>query len=426
MLDIRLIRSEPEAVRQALSRRGEAAAIDELLALDARRRELITQSEQLKARQNQASEEISRIKREGGDATAIIAEMKDISARVKGLDAECRSVESEMEAMLAKLPNIPHESVPDGLSEECNVPVDHWGEPRTFDFPPRPHWEIAEALDILDFERGARIAGSGFVLYKKGGARLERALINFMLDMHISRHGYVEMYPPFLTRSEVLYGSGKLPKFADDMYHVQLDDLWLNPTAEVPITGIHVDEILPPGSLPLKYVAYCASFRREAGAAGKDTRGLIRLHQFDKVELFQFTEPEKSYEALEEMLRHARAVLEALELPYRVLNCCAGDIGQAASKMYDVEVWAPGLERWLEVSSVSNCTDYQARRSNIRFRREAGAKPELVHTLNGSGIALPRTVIAILENGQREDGSVTIPKALRPYMGGMEELKPEG
>ncbi len=420
MLDIRLIRSEPEAVRLALARRGEGAATDELLQLDESRRRLITQAEELKAKQNQASDQISRIKREKGDASGIIAEMKEISAQVKALDAQVREVEAALEARLAALPNIPHETVPDGMTDADNVEIDRWGERRAFDFEPKVHWDLASSLDIVDFERGVKIAGSGFPLYKKAGARLERALINFMLDLHITRHGYTEMMPPYLTRSEVMYGSGKLPKFADDMYHTTMDDLWLDPTAEVPVTGIHMDEILPPGTLPLRYVAYCASFRREAGSAGKDTRGLIRLHQFDKVELFQFTEPDKSYEALEEMLLQARAVLEALNLPYHVLNCCAGDIGQAATKMYDVEVWAPGLDRWLEVSSVSNCTDYQARPGNIRYRPEHGAKPEFVHTLNGSGIALPRTFIAILENYQQRDGSVVVPEALRPYMGGME------
>ena len=424
MLDIKLIRSEPDTVRKALARRGYGGAVDDLIATDERRRKLISSVEDLKAQRNQASDAIARIKKEKGDAAALIARMKEVSEEIKNLDAELADVEKALDAKAAELPNLPHASVPEGRTDADNVEIDRWGTPRSFDFFPQAHWDIATALDIVDFERGAKIAGSGFPLFKKAGARLERALISFMLDLHTTRHGYIEMLPPFVTRAVVMYDSGKLPKFSEDMYHVELDDLWLNPTAEAPVTGIHVDEILPAESLPVKYVAYCASFRREAGAAGKDTRGLTRLHQFDKVELFQFTEPGKSYDALEEMLGHARAVLETLELPYRVLNCCAGDIGQAATKMYDLEVWAPGVDRWLEVSSVSNCTDYQARRGNIRYRPEPQAKPEFVHTLNGSGIALPRTFIAILENYQQPDGSVVIPEALRPYMGGMEQIGP--
>lgn len=422
MLDIKLIRAEPEMVRRALARRGEEAAVDELLSIDERRRSLIADVEDLKAQRNAASDEISKIKRQKGDADALIAKMRQVSERIKGLDEELRGVEAGLEAHLAELPNLPHDSVPDGRDESENVEIERSADPPKLDFQPKPHWELATALDIVDFERGAKLAGSGFPLYKGAGARLERALISFMLDLHTTRHGYTEVWPPYLARPAVMYGTGKLPKFADDMYHVEADDLYLNPTAEVPITCIHADEILPPGSLPMRYTGYCASFRREAGAAGKDTRGLIRLHQFDKVELVQLTEPENSYGAMEEMLLHARAVLDELGLTYRVLNCCAGDIGHAASKMYDLEVWAPGVAKWLEVSSVSNCTDFQARRANIRFRKEAQAKPEFVHTLNGSGIALPRTVIAILENYQQPDGSIVIPKPLRPYMGGADRI----
>lgn len=419
MLDIKLIRSEPEAVRQALARRGEAEAVDRLLALDEQRREVIVQVEDLRARQNAASSEISRIKKEKGDASEIIAQMKEVSSQARDLDGRLKEIEAQLDETLGQLPNLPHESVPPGEDESENVEIERWGEPRQFDFQPRPHWELASALDIVDFERGTKLSGSGFPLYKGAGARLERALISLMLDMHTGEHGYTEVWPPYLARPEIMFGTGKLPKFQEDMYHIPSDDLYLNPTAEVPITCIYADEILPPGMLPMKLTGYCASFRREAGAAGKDTRGLIRIHQFDKVELVHLTEPERSYEAFDEMLRHARNVLERLELPYRVLNCCAGDIGHAASKMNDLEVWAPGVDRFLEVSSVSNCTDYQARRAGIRFRREAGSKPEFVHTLNGSGIALPRTVIALLENNQREDGSVDVPRALQPYMGGI-------
>lgn len=424
MLDIKLIRSETESVRKALERRGEGEAVDRLLAVDEKRRSIIAEVEELKAKRNAASSQISAIKREKGDATALLAEMKDVSGRIKEMDATLRDEEAALEEIVAALPNLPHESVPDGKDDSANVVLEYIGEPRKFDFQPKPHWEIAAALDLVDFERGAKLAGSGFPLYKGAGARLERALISFMLDMHIGQHGYTEVWPPYLERATAMYGTGKLPKFADDMYHIEADDLYLNPTAEVPITCIHADEILPPGSLPMRYTGYCASFRREAGSAGKDTRGLIRLHQFDKVEMVQLTEPEKSYEAFDEMVRQAGDVLKALGLPYRILNCCAGDIGHAASKMYDLEVWAPGVDKYLEVSSVSNCTDFQARRAGIRFRREAQSKPEFVHTLNGSGIALPRTVIAVLENYQQADGSVTVPEALRPYMGGMEKIGP--
>lgn len=426
MLDIKLIRQDPDMVKAALARRGEEAAIGEVLAIDERRRLLITEVEELKSRQNAASQEIGRIKKEKGDASAILAEMKEVSENIKVLDAKLKEVEAQLEEHLLDLPNLPHESVPDGKDEHENQEIERWREPHVFAFEPRPHWDLGVELDILDFERGAKLAGSGFPLYKGAGARLERALISFMLDLHTTQHGYEETWTPYLARPDIMYGTGKLPKFKDDMYYVEADDLYLNPTAEVPITCIHAGEIMPPGMLPKKITGYCASFRREAGAAGKDTRGLIRLHQFDKVELVQLTEPEKSYDAFYEMLNHARKVLELLEIPFRVLDCCAGDIGHAATKMYDLEAWAPGLDKWLEVSSISNCTDYQARRANIRFRRDAGAKPEFVHTLNGSGIALPRTVIAILENNQQEDGSVRIPKALIPYMGGMEKIEKPG
>ncbi len=422
MLDIKLIRSEPAETKRLLARRGYAQAVDQLLAMDEDRRALIQKVEDLKARRNTASEEIARVKKDKGDASGIINEMKQVSEQIRALDGDLKLADEALEERLSDLPNLPHASVPDGRTDEDNVEIERSGEPPEFAFQPKPHWDIATALDIIDFERGAKLAGSGFILYKGLGARLERALINFMLDMHTSSHGYTEMWPPYLALPSVMYGTGKLPKFKDDMYWVSEDDLYLNPTAEVPITCIHMDEILPPGSLPIRHTGYCASFRREAGAAGKDTRGLIRIHQFDKVELVQLTEPEKSYEALEEMLEQAKNVVRALGFTFRVLNCCAGDIGQAASKMYDVEIWAPGLGKWLEVSSVSNCTDYQARRANIRFRPEIGEKPEFVHTLNGSGIALPRTMITLIETYQQPDGSVLVPEPLRPYMGGLERI----
>jgi len=422
MLDIKLIRTETDFVKKALDRRGYGHAVDDLIDLDENRRKLIAQVEDLKAERNKASEEIARVKKDKGDAAPIIARMKSVSDQIKELDQQVKDADAALLERIGELPNLPHDSVPDGKGDEDNVEIERSGEPPVLDFEPKPHWDLANDLGMVDFERGTKLAGSGFILYKGAGARLERALISFMLDMHITHHGYTEVWPPYLALPSIMYGTGKLPKFKDDMYWVSEDDLYLNPTAEVPITCIHMEEILPPGTLPVKYTGYCASFRREAGAAGKDTRGLIRIHQFDKVEMVQLTEPDKSYEALEEMLQQAKNVVEALGLTYRILNCCAGDIGQAASKMYDVEIWAPGLGKWLEVSSVSNCTDYQARRANIRFRTEAQGKPEFAHTLNGSGIALPRTVIAILENYQQPDGSVVIPPVLRPYMGGMERI----
>ncbi|MEI6914744.1 MAG: serine--tRNA ligase, partial [Armatimonadota bacterium] len=391
MLDIKLIRTETDFVKKALGRRGYGHAVDDLIDLDENRRKLIAQVEDLKAERNKASEEIARVKKDKGDAAPIIARMKAVSDQIKELDQQVKDADAALLERIGELPNLPHDSVPDGKGDEDNVEIERSGEPPVLDFEPKPHWDLANDLGMVDFERGTKLAGSGFILYKGAGARLERALISFMLDMHITHHGYTEVWPPYLALPSIMYGTGKLPKFKDDMYWVSEDDLYLNPTAEVPITCIHMEEILPPGTLPVKYTGYCASFRREAGAAGKDTRGLIRIHQFDKVEMVQLTEPDKSYEALEEMLQQAKNVVEALGLTYRILNCCAGDIGQAASKMYDVEIWAPGLGKWLEVSSVSNCTDYQARRANIRFRTEAQGKPEFAHTLNGSGIALPRT-----------------------------------
>ena len=424
MLDIKLIRNEPDKVREAMRRRGEDAPIDEVLALDEQRRSLVTEVEQLKARRNQVSEEIARAKRAGQDATEIIAAMREVSDRIKALDDQVRDVEARLEQLLLTIPNIPHESVPYGQSEEDNVEVRRWGEPRQFDFAPKAHWDIGTGLGILDFDRGAKVAGARFAVYRGAGARLERALINFMIDVHTQEHGYTEIWPPFLANTASMTGTGQLPKFAEDMFRCQGEDLYLIPTAEVPVTNLHRDEILDGDQLPIYYVAYSACFRAEAGAHGRDTRGLIRQHQFNKVELVKFVKPEDSYDELEKLVADAEAILQRLELPYRVTMMCTADVGFAAAKKYDPEVWMPSYGRYVEISSCSNFEDFQARRANIRFRRHPKAKPEFVHTLNGSGLAVGRTVAAILENYQNPDGSVTIPDALRPYMGGMTRIEP--
>ena len=419
MLDVRLVRHEPEAVRARLAVRGKpaetGAQVDAVLALDAERRTLVSEGDERKARRNAVSAEVGARKRRGEDAGALVEEMRGVNDRIREVDTRLRELEAELDGLLLSIPNPPHESVPEG-GEESNATVRTWGEKRTFSFTPRPHWEIAAELGMLDLAAGARIAGSGFPVYKAMGARLQRALIQLMLDLHTEEHGYVEVETPFVASRAAMTGTSQLPKFEDDAYRVESDDLFLIPTAEVPVTNIHREELLEPGRLPIAYTAYSPCFRREAGAAGKDTRGLLRLHQFDKVELVRFERPDDSEAALEQLTGHAERVLQLLELPYRVLLLAGGDLGFGSAKTYDLEVWAPGVDRWLEVSSCSLFRDFQARRAGIRFRPEAGAKPEFVHTLNGSGVALPRTVIAILENGQQEDGSVVVPQALRPYL----------
>lgn len=425
MLDVKLLRNQLDEVREKLKHRGEdISGLDVFADLDARRRELLQESEQLKNRRNTVSKEIARKKKQKEDASLEIAEMRQVGDRIKELDQELRRVEEELEAVLLTLPNIPHESVPVGDSEEDNVPVRHWGEIPEFSFEPKPHWELARELDLLDFERAGKVTGSRFVFYKGAGARLERALMNFMLDLHIDQHGYTEMIPPYMVNSNSMIGTGQLPKFAEDAFAVADSDYYLIPTAEVPVTNYHREEILSAEELPKKYAAFSACFRSEAGAAGRDTRGLIRLHQFNKVELVKLVRPEDSYKELEELVRDAEAVLQLLKLPYRVLLMCTADIGFAQSKKYDLEVWMPSYNTYREISSCSNFEDFQARRANIRFRREPKAKPEFVHTLNGSGLAIGRTVAAILENYQQEDGSILIPEVLRPYMGGMERISP--
>lgn len=417
MLDIKLLRSDIEQVRQALKNRNASLVdIEGFEELDIRRRERLQETESLKNRRNVVSQQVAQLKKSGEDASGIIAEMKQVSDRIKQLDEEIRDLEEQLQQILLTIPNIPHDSVPVGESEDENREVRVWGEQPKFDFEPLAHWDIASELDILDFERAGKVTGSRFVFYKGLGARLERALIQFMMDLHSEEHGYTEMLPPLMVNRASLTGTGQLPKFEDDVFKVADGDYFMIPTAEVPVTNYHRDEILDISDLPKYYVAYSPCFRSEAGAAGRDTRGIIRQHQFNKVELVKFVQPERSYEELETLTEHAEKVLQLLGLPYRVVELCTGDLGFSAAKTYDIEVWLPSQQTYREISSCSNFEDFQARRANIRFRRERGAKPEFVHTLNGSGLAVGRTVAAILENGQQEDGSVVIPEVLRPYM----------
>lgn len=425
MLDPKLIRANPDAVREGIrNKRVDTAVLDEFLEADELWRRELTEVDRLKALRNTVSDQISKMKRAGEDASAEIARMREVSERIKELDATVRELEERAQKALMMLPNLPDESVPVGQDANDNVIVRQWGEPRAFDFKPLPHWEIATRLGLIDFERGARLSGSGFILYTGLGARLERALINWMLDLHISKHGYTEVFTPALANRPTMVGTGQLPKFEFDMYRLPDDDMFLIPTSEVTVTNIYREEILDADSLPIYFTAYSPCFRREAGSAGKDTRGLLRVHQFDKVEMVKCCTPETSFDELEKLTANAEDVLQGLGLPYRVVLLCTGDMGFSAAKTYDLEAWAPGVEQWLEVSSCSNCTDFQARRMNARFRREPGAKPEFIHTLNGSGVALPRTYVAILENYQQADGSVVIPEVLRPYMDGLEVIRP--
>ena len=419
MLDAKLIRSEPDKVRQALvNQNADTALLDRFLDLDEQRRKLLYEVERLKAERNTVSEQIAKMKKEKQDATSEIERMREVSQRIKQMDADVAETEASLSDALLNLPNLAHECVPVGKDESANVLIRTWGEPRKFDFEPIPHWELATTLDIIDFERGSKISGSGFILYKGLGARLERSLINWMLDVHTREHGYTEVSPPFLINRQSMTGTGQLPKFEEDMYHTDKDDdLFFNPTAEVPLVNMHADEILSAEQLPICLTAYTACFRREAGSAGKDTRGLLRVHQFDKVEMVKFTRPETSYDEHEKILADAEDILRRLGIPYRVVLLSTGDMGFSAAKCYDIEIFAPGVDKWLEVSSCSNCEDFQARRANIRYRPEPGAKPEFVHTLNGSGVALPRLVVSLLENYQQADGTIVVPEPLRPYMG---------
>lgn len=426
MLDVKRLRTDFDAIKKALETRGEKLnEIDKFADLDVKRRSLLAESEQLKNKRNVVSEEIARLKKEKQNADNLIAEMKEVSAKIKEYDEQIRVLEEEISQIMLGIPNVPHESVPVGMTEDDNVPVRHWGATPQFAFEPKPHWDIAAELGILDFEAAAKVIGSRFVFYKGMGARLERALINFMLDLHTTEHGYEEILPPYIVNRESMTGTGQLPKFEEDAFKLEDTDYFLIPTAEVPVTNYHRDEILSADMLPIRYAAYSACFRSEAGSAGRDTRGLIRQHQFNKVEMVKFVQPETSYDELESLVNNAEKVLQVLNLPYRVMSMCTGDLGFTAAKKYDIEVWLPSYDTYREISSCSNFEDFQARRAGIRFRRDSKSKPEFVHTLNGSGLAIGRTMAAILENFQQEDGSVLIPEPLRPYMGGLEKLTPK-
>ena len=413
MLDIRLIRENPEIVRQGLERRGDTFALDSILEIDAHYRGLLRQVEEFRSQHNKISKQLGKTKEK---PPQLIAEMRQLGQKISLLQQEASQAKANLESLLLELPNIPHPSVPLGKDESANVVVRTWGEPRQFSFTPLSHWELGENLGIIDFHRGVKLSGTRFYILKGLGAHLQRALISFMIDVHIKEHGYSEIYPPFMVKKECMLGSGNLPKFADNLYHDDEDDFWFIPTAEVPLTNLHRDEILDEKNLSLYYVAYSACFRREKMAAGTDTRGIKRGHQFDKVELYKITKPENSEEEMEKLVADAEDIGRKLAIPYRVVQLCTGDLGFAACKTYDIEMWAPGCGEWLEVSSCSSCNDFQARRANIRYRPEPGAKPSFVHTLNGSGLALPRVLIAVLENYQQADGTILIPQALEPYM----------
>ena len=408
MLDLRLIRENPDLVREALVKRGDTAPLDEILQIDSERRQQILKLEDLRHRRKEASRERQVSAAEEGRA---------LRARIRDLDQEVSSLDNKLEELLLQVPNIPHPTVPAGKDETDNPVVRSWGEPEKFDFEPAPHWELGKSLDIIDFERGVKLSGTRFYVLKGPGARLQRALIAFMLDLHTSEHGYQEIYPPFMVKRECMVGSGQLPKFTDNLYRDDEDDFWFVPTAEVPLTNLHRDEIILPGMLPFYYVAYTACFRREKMSAGKDTRGIKRGHQFDKVELYKFTESATSDDELEKMVNNAEQVCQRLGLPYRVKELCTADLGFASTKSYDIEMWAPGCDEWLEVSTCSNCGDFQSRRANIRYRPAPDARPQFVHTLNGSGLALPRVMIAIIENYQQADGSISVPEALQDFVG---------
>jgi seryl-tRNA synthetase len=424
MLDLNLIRTQPDAVKQAVRARQDpalAATVDGILALDQQRRDLLKEVEALKAERNTVSKEIGRMK-DAAAREAKIAEQRVVNERIDALDKQVAEVDARLFDALSVLPNVPDPRTPEGASEDDNVILKTVGEPKQFDFTPLPHWELGPRLGLIDFERGTKLSGSRFYVLQGAGARLQRALIAWMLDLHI-RQGYTEMYLPFMVKGDIVFGAGQLPKFRDNLYRDVEEDYWMVPTAEIPLTGLHQDEILEPGALPKNYCAYTPCFRREKIAAGRDVRGIKRGHQFDKVEMYVYCKPEDSDAALEAMREHAEQTCAQLGLTYRVKQLCTADIGFSARMTYDLEVWAPGCGEWLEVSSVSNVGDFQARRSNARFRREAGAKPEFLHTLNGSGLGLPRTLIAVLENYQQPDGSVVIPEVLRPWMGGIEVIR---
>jgi seryl-tRNA synthetase len=410
MLDLKFIRENIDLVREAVEKRHDTAPLDEILEVDSERRQKLLELEDLRHERKESARERKRDKESKEEG-------RDLRTMIKGLEDEVKVLEAQLEDLLLQVPNIPHPSVPTGKGESGNVVVRSWGELPSFDFPPAPHWELGESLGIIDFDRGVKLSGTRFYVLKGLGARLQRALISFMLDLHTKEHGYLEVYPPFMVKRESMVGSGNLPKFADNLYHDEEDDFWFVPTAEVPVTNLHRDEIIPPGILPIYYVAYTACFRREKMSAGKETRGLKRGHQFDKVELYKFTEPATSEQELERMVNDAEKVCQKLGLPYRVTQLCTAELGFASTKSYDIEMWAQGVEEWLEVSSCSNCTDFQARRANIRYRPAPDARPQFVHTLNGSGLALPRVMIAVMENYQQADGSIRVPEVLQDFVG---------
>lgn len=424
MLDLQKIRDFPEQVKLAVANKKSPADIDAVLQLDMKRREIIREVEQMKMLRNTSSAKIATLKKEKADASSLVEEMKAVSEKIKELDAEQKKVEEQTHELLIRIPNLPHESTPHGQSEKDNVEVSRWGEPRTFDFVPKDHLQIGTALDLFDFPRGAKIAGAGFPVYKGHGALMERALINFFLDTHTVKNGYCEIFPPFLANSESLFGTGQLPKSQEQMYYINEDQLYCIPTAEVPVTNLHRDEELDAASLPIKYCAYSACFRREAGSYGKDTKGFLRVHEFNKVELVKFVAQEGSYNELETLRNDAEGILQALGLHYRVLQLCDADLSFAAAKCFDLEAWAPAEKKFLEVSSCSNFEDFQARRMNIRYRPASGDKLRFVHTLNGSGLATARVLAAILETYQTSRGTVVLPEVLRPYMHGMTEIGP--
>lgn len=425
MLDIKLFRNEPDLVREKVTKRGmDAQVVDDILALDEKRRQLISQAEEMKAQRNKVSGEIAQKKRNKENADDVIAEMRKLGDEIKVLDDDLNQIDHDLNDKLSRIPNIIQDDVPVGASDEENVELKRWGTPRNFDFEEKAHWDLVEDLNMANFERGAKVSGARFVFLTGEGAQLERALMNYMVTKHTTQHGYTEMMVPQLVNADSMYGTGQLPKFEEDLFKIEKEGLYTIPTAEVPLTNYYRNEIIGPDVLPAKFTAQSACYRSEAGSAGRDTRGLIRLHQFDKVEMVRFEKPEDSWDALEEMTNHAEVILEELVLPYRRVNLCTGDIGFGASKTYDLEVWLPSYNDYKEISSCSNITDFQARRANIRFKRDKNAKPKLVHTLNGSGLAVGRTFAAIVENYQNADGSITIPDALVPFMGGKTEIRP--
>jgi seryl-tRNA synthetase len=423
MLDINLIRNRPDFVKAEIRKLDTEAPIDQILALDAKRRDLLQEADDLKHTRNVVSKEIGRTT-DADQRQAKIEEMRAVAERISALDDQIRQVEAGLNELMLWVPNLPHESVPVGPDESRNLVLWQEGELPHQDFKPLPHWDLGPALDIIDFERGVKMSGTRFFLLKGMGGRLQRALIQWMLATHVDQHGYTEIYPPVMVRRDMMVGAAQLPKFEDNIYHDAEEDYWWIGTAEIALTALHREEILPPDTLPLKYVAYTPCFRREKMSAGRDVRGIKRVHQFDKVEMYRLTAPQESYAALEEMVQEAADVCRALEIPFRLVQMCTGDLGFQAAKKYDLEMWAPGCGEWLEVSSLSNCEEFQARRSNIRYRPEKGAKPEYVHTLNGSGLALPRVLIAVMENYQQADGTIIVPQVLRPYMGGATQIEP--